>query len=50
MYGSIIRVSWWPQDRNIGIPLTLEYRFARVTNKQKEAPEEAHATDPRMHL
>ena len=38
------------QDRNIGILLTLEYRFARVTNKQKEAPEEAHATDPRMHL
>jgi hypothetical protein len=30
--------------------LSLEYRFARVTNKQKEAPEEAHATNPRMHL
>src|SRR5436309_6623165 len=35
--------------------LGLEYRFARainkqLINKQKEPPQEAHATDPRMHL
>src|SRR5205814_9532457 len=42
-------VSWWLQDRNIGMALGLEYRFACVINKQKKA-REAHATDSRMHL
>src|SRR5438046_8330978 len=37
------------QDRNIGMALGLEYRFARFINKQKKA-REAHATDSCMHL